>query len=201
MLRARWQAAFGRRAAQGAGQKLDKAVAKLANETDEQRQRRLAKAEKDRERAARDAAARSLDLYDFHLEGDESIEGRPVWVITATPKPGYHPKHRDAKPLLKIHGKLWIDKAEYQWVRIEAETSDTISLGWFIARLDSGAKIVFEQTRINDEIWLPKRQVVSGSGAWAWSRRSRSSRRPRGTTTASSRWSRKSSPRSRAYTR
>jgi hypothetical protein len=52
----------------------------------------------------------------------------------------------------------------YQWVRIEAETEDTISWGWFIARLDRGAKIVLEQTRVNDEIWLPKRQVVSGSG-------------------------------------
>jgi hypothetical protein len=59
---------------------------------------------------------------------------------------------------------VWIDKAEYQWVRIEAETIDTISVGLFLARLNPGAKLVFEQTRVNNEIWLPKREVVSGSG-------------------------------------
>jgi hypothetical protein len=143
-------------------EKLDKAVAKLERETDEQRQRRLEKTEKEREKD-REFLREVVDLYDFRLAGDDRIEGHDVWVITATPKPSYHPKHREAKALLKIRGKLWIDKAEYQWVRIEAETTDTISFGLFIARLKPGAKLVFEQTRINDEIWLPKREVVSGS--------------------------------------
>src|SRR5262249_32869666 len=88
----------------------------------------------------------------------------PVWVISATPKRSYQPKHADAKNLLKIKGTLWIDKAEYQWVRFEAETIDTISFGLFIARISPGAKLVFSQTRINDEIWLPKRALVTGAG-------------------------------------
>jgi hypothetical protein len=56
---------------------------------------------------------------------------------------------------------------EYQWVRIEAQTIDTISYGFCLARLNAGAKLVFEQTRVNDEIWLPKRQFTSGSGRLA----------------------------------
>ncbi len=79
------------------------------------------------------------------------------------PKPGAQPKHGDAKPLLKIRAKVWIDKAEYQWVRLEAETTATISFGLFIARLAPGAKLEFEQTRVNDECWLPKREVVRGA--------------------------------------
>ena len=58
-------------------------------------------------------------------------------MISATPKPGAQPKHGDAKPLLKVQAKVWIDKAEYQWVRLEAETTATISFGLFIARLES----------------------------------------------------------------
>src|SRR5205807_5014752 len=104
------------------------------------------------------------DLYDFQLGGEQQVDGHAAWVISATPKPGYQPQRRDARPLLKIRGKLWIDKAEYQLVRLEAETTDTISYGLFIARLNAGAKLVFEQTRVNDEIWLPKREAVSGSG-------------------------------------
>jgi hypothetical protein len=61
-----------------------------------------------------------------------------VWVIAATPKTGHTPKRSDAKPLTKVKSELWVDKAEYQWVRLEAETIDTISFGWILARLNPG---------------------------------------------------------------
>jgi hypothetical protein len=144
-------------------EKLDKAVAKLERETPDQRQRRLAELEKDRERD-REFLREIPELYDFRLEGEAKVDGYDAWVISGTPKANYRPKLRDAKPLLKIKGKLWIDKAEYQWVRLEAETTDTISFGLFLARLSPGAKLVFEQTRFNDEVWLPKREFSSGTG-------------------------------------
>jgi hypothetical protein len=144
-------------------QKLDKAVAKLERESPEQRARREAQYEKEREKD-REFLREVPDLFDFKLLGDEKIDGHDVWVISATPKPGYRPKHSDAKPLLKVQAKMWIDKAEYQWVRLEAETTATISFGLFIARLNPGAKLVFEQTRVNDEVWLPKREIISGAG-------------------------------------
>jgi hypothetical protein len=30
--------------------------------------------------------------------------------------------------------------------------------------LNPGASLVLEQTRVNDQVWLPKREYVSGSG-------------------------------------
>jgi hypothetical protein len=142
--------------------RLDKAVGKLESETPEQRQRRLAQREKNREKE-REFLREVPDMFDFRLEPDEKIDGLDVWVITATPKPGYQPKHSDGKLLMKMKGKMWIDKAEYQWARLEAETTDTISFGLFLARLGRGAKLVFEQTRVNNEIWLPKREYVNAS--------------------------------------
>ena len=138
-------------------------MAKLERETPDQRQRRLAEFEKNREKD-REFLREIPELYDFRLEGDAKVDGYDAWVIAATPKPDYRPKLRDAKPLLKIKGKMWIDKADYQWVRLEAETTDTISFGLFLARLNPGAKLVFEQTRVNDEVWLPKREFTSGTG-------------------------------------
>jgi hypothetical protein len=143
-------------------EKLDKAVAKRANETPEQRAHREADFEHEREKD-REFLREIPDLFDFALVGEEKIDGHDVWVISATPKPGAQPKHGDAKPLLKIRAKVWIDKAEYQWVRLEAETTATISFGLFIARLAPGATLEFEQTRVNDEVWLPKREVVRGA--------------------------------------
>ena len=87
-----------------------------------------------------------------------------MWVISGTPKAAYHARSRDGRALLKIRGKMWIEKAGYQWVRLEAQTTATISFGLFLARLNPGAQLVFEQQRVNEEVWLPKREFVSGSG-------------------------------------
>jgi hypothetical protein len=144
-------------------EKLDKAVAKLEHETPEQKARRAAEYEKERAKD-RDFLREVPDLYDFHLERTDKIDGHDVWVISAVPKLDYQPKRRDARPLLKTRARLWIDQQEYQWVRLEAETTATISFGLFLVRLDPGAKLVFEQTRVNDEVWLPKREFISGAG-------------------------------------
>lgn len=144
-------------------QKLDKATAKLDNETPEEKQRNAADYEKTRRRE-REFLLEIPDAFDFQLEGDDKIDGRDVWIVSGVPKPGYHAKSREGAALLKIHGKMWIDKTGYQWVRLEAQTTETISFGWFLARLNPGAKLVFEQTRINDEVWLPKREYLSGTG-------------------------------------
>jgi hypothetical protein len=94
----------------------------------------------------------------------DTVDGHDVWVVSGAPKPGYRAKSRDGAALLKIHGKMWIEKAGYQWVRLEAQTTETISFGWFLAWLNPGAKLSVEQTRINDEVWFPKREYLSGSG-------------------------------------
>ena len=59
---------------------------------------------------------------------------------------------------------MWIDKATYQWAKVEGETTGTISWGLFLARLNPGASLVFEQAEVNSELWLPKRLFMSGSG-------------------------------------
>jgi hypothetical protein len=97
------------------------------------------------------------DAFLFTLLGEDAVDGQPAWVIHATPKPGYRGKARRADLLAKFRGKLWIDKRELQWVRVEAETIAPVSFGWFLARLERGARLTFEQARVNSEVWLPTR--------------------------------------------
>jgi hypothetical protein len=143
--------------------KLDQSVAKLARETPEEKQRRLADYEA-RRRKEREFLRQIPEAYDFRIEGEEQVDGHDAWVISGTPKAGYHAKDRDAKALLKIRGKIWVDKSSYQWVRLEAETTETIAFGLFLARLNPGAKLVFEQTHAADDLWLPKRIYMKGAG-------------------------------------
>lgn len=144
-------------------EKLDKAVAHLDHESAEQKQRRLKEYQQERQRERR-FLLEIPEAYDFRMEAGQKIDGQDVWVISGAPKPGYRPRSRDGRALLKIRGKLWIEKAGYQWVRLEAQTTATISFGLFLARLNPGARLEFEQTRVNQEVWLPKREFVSGSG-------------------------------------
>ena len=144
-------------------QKLDKETAKLASETPAEKQKRAAGFEKSR-RHERAFLLEIPDAFDLHLDGSDTIDGQDAWVVSGVPKPGYHAKTHDGAALSKIRGKMWIEKAGYQWVRVEAETIETISFGLFLARLSPGAKLVLEQTRINGELWLPKREYMVGNG-------------------------------------
>ena len=146
--------------------KLDKSVAKLAHETPEEKRRRLADYAM-RRRKEREFLREIPDAYDFRIEGEAQVDGHDVWVIVGGPRPGYRPKDRDAKPLPKIRGKLWVDKASYQWVRLEAETTETIAFRLFLVRLNPGARLVFEQTHVVDDLWLPKRMYMKGAGRLA----------------------------------
>ena len=143
--------------------KVDRAANRLSSESPTEKQRRLEQSEN---RQKREFAFLSEipDLFDLRFDGESVIEGRPVWVVSGAPRPGAQAKSRDAKMLLKVRGRMWIDKATYQWAKVEAETTDTISWGLFLARLNSGAKLSFEQMEVNSELWLPKRLVLSGSG-------------------------------------
>ena len=143
--------------------KLDQAVKKLSSETPAEKQKRMQDTESARKREFA-FLSEIPDLFDLRLEGEATIDGRPVWVVSGTPRPDAKPKSRDAKMLLKVRGRMWIDKATHQWAKVEAETTDTISWGLFLARLNPGAKLTFEQTEVNSELWLPKRLYLTGTG-------------------------------------
>lgn len=83
-------------------------------------------------------------------------------MIEATPRRDFHPTQPHADILSKIKGKLWIEKKEYNWVKAEAESLDTISFGLFIVRIHKGARMEFEETRVNDEVWLLRRLYIKG---------------------------------------
>ncbi len=140
-------------------ERIQKITDKRKNESDSDRQKRLAKEQKDRE-DGRKFVLEIADAYNFRLVGNELVDGRETWILDADPRAGYQPKSREAKVLPKLHGRIWIDKAEMQWVKFDVTTTDTISFGLFLARIHKGTRIVVEATRVNEEVWLPKHVTV-----------------------------------------
>lgn len=95
------------------------------------------------------------EAFDFRIIGEEAVSGKPAWILSVTPKSGYRPKMSEAKMFSKLRGKVWIDKGEYHWVKAEGEAIDTLSFGFFLFRVAPGARVSFEQVRVNGEVWLP----------------------------------------------
>jgi hypothetical protein len=97
-----------------------------------------------------------VDAFDFHLTGEANIDGHACWVFDAQPKPGYQPKTRETKVLSGMQGKLWIEKSQYQWVRVEAEVMRPVSLYGIIAKVGPGTHFFLEQAPVAGNLWLPK---------------------------------------------
>jgi len=141
--------------AQKEDDKIQKLITKYEKESESDRNKRVAKAARETEED-RQFVREIADAFKFRLTAVETIEGRPAYVIDADPIPGYKPKLKDAGILPKVRFRIWIDKADTQWARLDIECIDTISWGLFLARLHKGSTMHLEQTRVNDEVWLPK---------------------------------------------
>jgi hypothetical protein len=135
--------------------KIQKIIDKRHNESEEERRKRLEKAEKSREED-RKFVLEIADAFNFRLIGSAAIDGCEAWVLDGDPRPGYEPKSREAKMLAKFKGRVWIDKADAQWVKLDITAIDTISVGFVLARIHKGTRVLVEMTRVNDEVWLPK---------------------------------------------
>jgi hypothetical protein len=135
-------------------EKIQKIIDKRKSESEGERKKREEREEKDREEN-RKFVTEIADAYNFKLVGTELVGGQETWVIDGEPRPGYVPHMKDAKLLPKFHGRVWIDKADLQLSKMDVECLDTISFGVFLARFHKGSRLMLEQTRVNDEVWLP----------------------------------------------
>ena len=140
-------------------EKIQKIIDKRKNESEDERRKREEKEEKQRE-DDRQFTKEVADAYDFKLVGTEAVNGRQAWVIDGEPRPGFQPHMKEAKFLPKFHGRVWIDQDDLQLAKMDVECLDTISWGVFLARFHKGSRFMLEQTRVNDEVWLPRQLAV-----------------------------------------
>jgi hypothetical protein len=135
--------------------RVDKEIEKIKGESPSQRAKRRGETAKDRQEEI-EARREVLEAFDFQLKGIESIRGRDCWAIRGDPKPGFNGRGRRADQMKKVKGTVWIDQQSYEFTRMELDSLDTISFGWFLFRLQPGAKIRLDQALVNDEVWLPQ---------------------------------------------
>ncbi len=86
----------------------------------------------------------------------ERFRGQDVIVFDFGPNPDYKPRKLAESIVQKLVGVVWIDEQARDVARLEARFSETAKIGGgLLASLDKGTNLVFEQTKINGEVWLP----------------------------------------------
>ena len=135
--------------------KSDDDLDKLKHETPEEQTVRLRK-DQDNRAFLRDI----LEAFDFRLIDEEVIDGRPAYVLQATPHPGYHAHGKYGKMFSRVEGKLWVDKQDFGWIKVDGQVTQSFSMGLILARVERGSHIILEQTCVGDAVWVPKRIEV-----------------------------------------
>lgn len=135
--------------------KLQETIAKRRKESPDERKRRVAKYEANRKRDHL-LMEQLTKAFNFTFGGEQTLDGRQVYVLHATPRPGYQPPNRDTTVLTGMNGTLWIDTETYQWVKVEAHVVHPVSVAGFAARVEPGTEFQLEKMPVAPGIWLPK---------------------------------------------
>ena len=86
----------------------------------------------------------------------ETFRGQEVIAMEIEPNPGYHPQNLDERLVQKLEGTMWIDRRAHQVVRLEAHLSGTARIaGGLLGSVAQGSAATFEQSLVNNEVWLP----------------------------------------------
>ncbi|CAN5580997.1 hypothetical protein BH24ACI2_BH24ACI2_01900 [soil metagenome] len=133
----------------------DKNVQKRVAEIEKKIAKQEAKTSGDE--AKRISIAETLRASNLINPRRERFRGRDVIVFDFEPNPNFDLKN--AKSLLKFFGKvggaIWIDEQDKQVIRIESSLFDNFKYGGVLVNVKKGSSFMFEQERVNDEIWLP----------------------------------------------
>jgi hypothetical protein len=139
--------------------KFEREARDRQNETPRRRLARIARYENNR--AEENFLMRQMvSAFTFHLAGQEQIDGVDCYVLKAMPNSAYRPPVEKARALTGMQGRMWIDKARYHWVKIEAQVTKPVAFGFLLARVKPGTRFELEQTPIGD-VWLPKKFIQS----------------------------------------
>jgi hypothetical protein len=86
----------------------------------------------------------------------ERFRGQEVLAFDFGANPDYKAKSIEDRLVQNLVGVMLIDEQAHEVVRLEAHMADTFKVaGGLVGSVDRGSGYVFEQTKVNNEVWLP----------------------------------------------
>lgn len=105
-----------------------------------------------------------LRACEFVSPRRERFQEREAIVFDFRPRPNFKPSNRGESIVAKLAGVIWLDPVDRQVMRLEARLAESYKVGGgLLASIRPGSAMVFEQTRLEDGVWLPRFSQVNAS--------------------------------------
>jgi hypothetical protein len=94
-----------------------------------------------------------------------TFHGEDVIAFDFAGNPNYKPKKTIERVVQKLSGVMWVDDEAREIARLEAHFAESAHVGGgVLGSIDKGSNFVFEQQKLNEEIWLPSYAEVHLAG-------------------------------------
>jgi hypothetical protein len=103
-----------------------------------------------------------LRACEFVSARRERLRDREAVVFDFRPRQGFRPKTTAESIVTKLVGVVWIDPVDKTVIRLEAKLAESYKIaGGLFASIRPGSAFAFEQTRMAEGVWLPRRMQVN----------------------------------------
>jgi hypothetical protein len=136
----------------------------LASETPPARARRIQEEAREAQ-LERERLADIERVFQIEPSADEVLNGEGLAVFTMTPRPNAQTRSDVGRHLMRLEGRIWVDRGAAQLVKGEFQTTGDITVGWgMIGRVSGGSHMLYRRTREAGGNWLPVEMRFEGSG-------------------------------------
>jgi hypothetical protein len=94
------------------------------------------------------------NAFTFELEREETMNGYPAYVLSATPRKRPGPLSRAAKVLSGMRGELWLDKEHFHVIRAQCNVVNTVPIYGILAQVMPGTHVELGMTPVSESTWL-----------------------------------------------
>jgi hypothetical protein len=102
------------------------------------------------------SVSRILEIMDVRNPRRESYRGRPAIVFDFVGRKDAKTHGLAEDMSKKLQGTMWVDEADRQVAHLEVSFDDNFRIaGGLLASIEKGSSFRFDQSPVNDEVWLP----------------------------------------------
>lgn len=134
-------------------QKLIGALHWVQQDGPQQREAHEKAAKKRKERESLIDATRSGFVYTFVENEPRSFSMLAKYRIEPNPK--FRPSTRTETVFTRVRGYVWIDEKAHELAKVEADVTEDISLGVFLAKIYKGSHFMQERYEVQPGFWAP----------------------------------------------
>ena len=144
-------------------EKEDKRVQKEVEDALKKREKERDRKQNDKDKDEDDVTILTfLRISEITSVRREEFRGQEVIAFDFEPRKGFKPRNRAETLVSKLAGTVWVDEDAREIARLEARLIDSFKLGGgVLASIRPSTAFVFEQEKVDPEIWLPSYAEVN----------------------------------------